>query len=99
MKSSSTKSGCHSADVQMHLCLGGNVLPIAQLGPDFLVLRTPIDHAPDVGEIDMSVDGSRSRWFVHLPDGLAAERRKTRIAPWEPRNGTTVCESSQIKKS
>jgi hypothetical protein len=69
----------HSADVRMHLRLNGHILPIAQLGPDFLVLKDAIDHAPAKAEIDMSIDGHKSRWPVYLVEGLATDRRKSKI--------------------
>jgi hypothetical protein len=69
----------------MHLRLNGHVLPIAQLGPDFLILKTPIDHPPADAEIDMSIDGDRRCWPVHLIDGLAVGTRESRIAPCSAR--------------
>ncbi len=38
------KTSGHSADVRMELSVNGFVLPIAHLGPNFLVLETPIYH-------------------------------------------------------
>jgi hypothetical protein len=65
----------------MHLHLNGQVLRIAQLGPDFLILRDRIDHPPADAEIDMSIDDNQSRWWVHLPNGLAVGTLESRIAP------------------
>jgi hypothetical protein len=87
MKASNSTSG-HSADVRLHLFINGHVLPIAQLGPDFLVLRTPADYPPSDGEIHMVIDGQASRWPVRLADGIKADQRKTAIAGGE--NGSTV---------
>lgn len=70
----------HSAKVQIRLFVNGQVLPVAQLGPDFLVLQEPTNHPPAEAEIAMSVDGRESRWPVRLVDGIAIEQRKTRIA-------------------
>lgn len=70
----------HSADVRIHLYLNGHVLPVAQLGRDFLVLKTPVDHPPADAEIAMSIDGDESRWPVRLVDGIASVQVKTRIA-------------------
>ena len=64
----------------MELRLDGRVLPIAQLGPDFLVLANPVDHPPAEAEIAMSIDGRESRWLVHLADGISASRPHTRIS-------------------
>ncbi len=77
----------HSADVRIHLHINGCVLPVAQLGPDFLVLRNPVDHPPGDAQIFMSIDGQEKRWPVHLTDGIDAKKRKTRISP---ANGSTV---------
>jgi hypothetical protein len=54
-------------------------LAVAQLGPDFLVLRNPTDHPPADGEITVSIDGHESRWRVHLKDGIKAGKEKVRI--------------------
>jgi hypothetical protein len=80
MDSTNQSQGCHSAIVKMELCIKGRVLPIAQLGPDFLVLRTPIDHPPDNAEIGKWIDGREERWTVRLPEGIQSNRRKTPIS-------------------
>ena len=69
----------YSADVRMHLSVGGRVFPIAQLGPDFIILDNPLDQPPASGEIVLSIDGSVRLWPVHLPDGISADKRETRI--------------------
>ena len=69
----------YSADVRMRLTVGSHVLNIGQLGPDFIMLRNPMDHAPAVGEIVVSIDGRERRWNVHLPDGISAANPETRI--------------------
>lgn len=74
----------------MQLCVNGDVLPIAQLGPDFLVLRGPANHPPCDAEIAMSIDGHESRWQVRLVDGIKAWRRKTAISRCPDTNGSTV---------
>jgi hypothetical protein len=74
----------------MELRLNGLVLPIAQLGPDFLLLRKPVDHAPTEAEIFMSIDGRESIWSVWLPDGLCTGQRKTPISGCLPAKGSTV---------
>lgn len=80
----------HSADVRIELRLNGYALPIAQLGPGFLVLRSPVEHPPADGEIYMSIDGAESRWRVRLAEGITAQRRKTPIAPSTSFNGSTA---------
>ena len=74
----------HSAQVRMELRLNGRVLPIAQMGPDFLVMKQAIDHPAAVGEISLRIDDSERNWPVHLVEGISTERRKTKIAPVPP---------------
>jgi hypothetical protein len=64
----------------MQLTVNGHVLPISQLGPDFLILRSPIDHPPADAEIAVWVDGDERRWHVRLPQGLQAGRREAAIS-------------------
>jgi len=83
------ENAAHSANVRIRLRLNGHVMPVAQLGPDFLVLKEPFDHPPDVGDIEMSIDGREIRWRVDLVDGVKSQVRKTRIARCPGTNGTT----------
>jgi hypothetical protein len=71
----------HSAIVRMELSCDGHVLRIAQLGPDFLMLKEPFDHPPAVAEITLQIDDSVSRWSVQLTEGISSSRPKTRIDP------------------
>jgi hypothetical protein len=90
MNTPQSHGSAHSADVRIHLHLNGCVLPIAQLGPEFLILRAPIDHPPCDAEITLSIDGDESRWSVHLPNGIQVGQKKTPISRWVERNGSTV---------
>lgn len=80
MKTTNSTNNHYSAHVRIDLLLDGDILPISHLGPDFLILRVPIDHAPARAEIDMWIDDDHDRWPVHLVDGISAERVRTRIA-------------------
>ncbi|HEY4245258.1 MAG TPA: hypothetical protein VGM64_00305 [Lacunisphaera sp.] len=72
-------ANAHSAQVRMHLEVSGTSLPIAQLGPDFLILEQTVHHPATHGEIVLQIDASKSRWKVTLPDGLAAAGQRTAI--------------------
>jgi hypothetical protein len=80
----------HSAVVNMVLRVNGHVLPIAQMGPDFLVLTQPINHPPADAEITLSIDGVATRWPVRLEHGLYAGERRTAITRCGEVNGSTV---------
>jgi hypothetical protein len=69
----------YSADVRIQLRLDGRCLPVAQLGPDFLILRSPTDYPPSDAEIILSIDGDESRWPVRLADGITRQTQKTRV--------------------
>lgn len=73
MLASYTRAG-HSAEIEMQLLVNGSTLPIAQLGPDFLILRQTAAHPPTEATIVMRVDADEQRWAVRLPDGLAVGR-------------------------
>lgn len=75
-----TKPAAHSADVQIHLHVNGSVLPVAQLGPNFLVLRKAVEQPPCDAAIAMSIDGHESLWNVRLVNGIQASCRKTAIS-------------------
>ncbi len=64
----------------MRLLIGGASLPIAQMGPDFLLLDQPIDHPPGEATIVFSVDDNERRWPVRLPEGLSAGCERVVIA-------------------
>jgi len=73
----------------MELRFNGLVLPIAQMGHNFLILKDSIDHPPTDAEITLSIDGNESRWTVNLPVGLSTTQQRTSIAP-SHFNGSTV---------
>lgn len=60
----------------MTLLLNGDTIPIAQMGPDFLILDEPVDHPPCVADVVLSVDGKEERWSVRLPEGIQRNRRR-----------------------
>lgn len=63
----------HSADVSMRLLVNGASLPIAQMGPDFLLLDAAGSaHPPGDASILLRVDASERRWEVRLPEGITA---------------------------
>lgn len=81
MSAAHCNGNSHSAIVYMELAVPGRVLPIAQMGPNFLVLQHLIDHPPVAkAEIALSIDGREDRWHVCLPEGIKSGQRKTTIS-------------------
>jgi hypothetical protein len=70
----------HSADVRIHLYLNGAGFRVAQLGPDSLILETPIDHPPAEGELVVQVDHDMRRWPIYLAEGIQSGRRHVPIS-------------------
>jgi len=60
----------------MSLHLNGLTLSIAQMGPGFLILDQPVDHAPSDAHVVLSVDGREQRWAVRLPEGIRAAQKR-----------------------
>ena len=75
------QSSGHSADVRIQLILHGSSIPVAQLGPDFLLLDAPCDHPPGPASIVLRVDQTEDRWNVRLPDGISADSERVAILP------------------
>ncbi|HTD65443.1 MAG TPA: hypothetical protein VK846_02795, partial [Candidatus Limnocylindria bacterium] len=70
MIKSPVQSG-HSALVKMRLLLNGSSIPVAQMGPDFLILQSATEHPPGDATLELCVDASERRWPVHLPHGIS----------------------------
>lgn len=69
-----------STHVEMQLLLNGESLPVRQVGPDFLLLTTSLDHPPADGTLIVRVDDNEHRWPVRLPAGSSAADRRVAIA-------------------
>lgn len=70
----------HSADVEMRLIVDRQSLPVAQLGPGFLLLDSLIDHPTCDAWLVVRVDDIERRWLVRLPDGMSKDSQKVMIA-------------------
>jgi hypothetical protein len=72
----SSGQGGHSAQVKMRLLLNDSSIPIAQMGPDFLILETAMEHPPSDATLELCVDASErplesaiaARHFQRLAD-------------------------------
>jgi hypothetical protein len=90
MSSANLQRRGHSAEVRMELRLNGDILPIAQLGRNFLILTSPINHPPAEAEIRVSIDGHERRWWVRLIEGVSTSRLRTKIAGGRRTTGPAV---------
>ena len=71
--------GGHSAEVRISFMFSGHSIPVAQLGPDFLLPDAPADHPPGPARILLRVDQSERRWDVHLPNGISRTSKRVAI--------------------
>ena len=53
---------------------GGETLPVAQSGPDFVILEKPVLRPPTAAELVIEVDGSVSRYPCFLTNGVSGGR-------------------------
>jgi len=63
----------YSAVVDLRLFAQGKSYPLAQIGPDFVIFKTPVKLEPCDATIIMHVDGEERRWSVALPDGATRD--------------------------
>jgi len=60
----------------MQLRFDGTSIPIAKMGPDYVVVRSDSDYPPCEATIEMRVDDSESSWNVRLPNGISAASKR-----------------------
>ena len=75
----------------------GHSIPVAQLGPDFLLLDAPADHPPGPASILLRVDQSEQRWDVRLPNGISATSKRVHplTEPFASSLGRSLVRSNQ----
>jgi hypothetical protein len=79
MINSIVQSG-HSALVKMHLFFNRSSVPIAQMGPDFIILEATAESQPCDAVLELNIDGRQRRWEINLPQGISTSSRTVEIA-------------------
>lgn len=74
------EKGGYSAQVKMRLLLNGSSIPIAQMGPDFLIFESASDRPPVDATLELCINANERRWKVRLPHGLSAASRTVTIS-------------------
>ena len=64
----------------MRLLINGLSIPVAQMGPDFVLVDAPADHPPADARVIFQVDQSERSWNVRLPNGISAGTKRVAIA-------------------
>lgn len=71
-----------TTQVRMYLDVGGERLPVNQLGLDFALIESATAHPPGPAQLVVTVDDDVTRRPVFLPDGIqpgSARIRLTRV--------------------
>jgi hypothetical protein len=64
----------------MRLLVNGFSIPVRQMGPDFLLVDSPVNHPPADASLILQVDQSERCWDVRLPEGISAASQRVAIA-------------------
>jgi hypothetical protein len=64
----------------MELRLAEQVLPVWEIGPDFVTLHTAIEHPPCLGTLWISIDGREHERNVRIPNGMRGDSQEVHIA-------------------
>jgi hypothetical protein len=66
--------------VRLHLEVGGERLPVNQLGPDFALVEATSAHLPGSAKLFVTVDDELTVRPVFLPEGVQPGAVRTRLA-------------------
>ena len=76
----SSSQGGHSAQVTMRLLVNGFSIPVTQMGRDFLLVDSPVNHPPTDASLILQVDQNERCWNVRLPEGISTASKRVAIA-------------------
>jgi hypothetical protein len=69
----------HSAKVRLNLHVGGRVIPLSHIGPDFCIAREVVELEPQSAEIVADIDDQRHVHRVYLTNGMSSSSPTTVI--------------------
>ena len=64
----------------MRLIVNGFSIPVRQMGRDFVLLDSPVNHPPADASLILQVDQSERSWKVRLPEGISTASHRVAIA-------------------
>src|SRR6266567_7073708 len=86
--------GGRSAQVTMRLLVNGFSIPVTQMGRDFLLVESPVNHPPTDASLILQVDQTERCWSVRLPEGISTASKRVAIA----KGGTSRNESVPVAR-
>lgn len=63
----------------MRLLVNGYSIPVRQMGRDFLLIDSTVNHPPADASLVLQVDQNERRWNVRLPQGISANSNRVAI--------------------
>jgi hypothetical protein len=78
--------GAYSPSITISLEIRSEKLAVAQVGPEFLVLRSSVDFPPTRAALIVTVDGEPVRQEIDLPQGIKGGQRRHPIVLLEDRS-------------
>jgi hypothetical protein len=64
----------------MRLLVNGFSIPVTQMGRDFLLVDSPVNHPPADASLILQVDQSERSWNIRLPEGISEASKRVTIA-------------------
>jgi hypothetical protein len=64
----------------MRLVVNGFSMLVKQMGQDFLLVDSPVNHPPGDASLILQVDQGKRCWHVRLPEGISAASNRVVIA-------------------
>jgi hypothetical protein len=64
----------------MRLLVNGFSILVRQMGNDFLLVDSPVNHPPTDASLILRVDMSERVWGVRLPEGMSTASNRVAIA-------------------
>ena len=69
----------HSSIVKMVLRIGERNIRVAQMGPNFLILKEETEHSPTTGVVTLDVDGRVREYPVFLRNGIVLTSKRVEV--------------------
>jgi hypothetical protein len=63
----------------MRLLVNGFSISVRQMGRDFLLIDSPVNHPPADASLILEVDQSERSWTVRLPEGISSASHRVTI--------------------
>ena len=70
--------------MRLQLSVNGQIFELSKIGPEYGELREPVELAPCIGDLIITVDGREHRQKVRLIDGAVPFEPSVRMLDYSP---------------